>query len=246
MTKILGKGWRPDTPDYRDRVYRAPAMEIPPSIRLGNQSPVRDQGQEGSCVGQSIASGVDYMDRVDTSDRNYVNYSARDVYYKARALRGTQKSDSGAEIRDGIKVIAEQGICPEDCWPYKEGEWRKVPTALSKRTSKSFKLGSYERCPTLDTIVAALAKRQVVVGGFTCFSNMWNPDTDRTGVVPLPGGKEDGGHAVLFVGYDRDKKLLIFKNSWSEGWGEKGYGYLPFAFAEQGLADDFWTLIKEA
>ena len=26
--------------------------------------------------------------------------------------------DSGAQIRDGIKSVATQGVCPEDEWPY--------------------------------------------------------------------------------------------------------------------------------
>jgi hypothetical protein len=245
VSKIAGKGWRRDTPDYRDKVFLAEAMEIPPYTRLEHQSPVRDQGREGSCVGQSTASGIDYLDRTDNYPEEIVTFSARDIYYKARVILGTPKEDSGAEIRDAIKAIVRDGVCPNACWPYKEGEFKKLPPALAKRTAKSFRLGSYERCDTLDSIRIALANKNVVVGGFTCFSNMWTPEVDRTGVLPPPGGSADGGHAVLFVGYHDEKQQLIFKNSWSEGWGDKGYGYLPYEFVRRGLADDFWSLIKE-
>lgn len=38
------------------------------------------------------------------------------------------------------------------------------------------------------------------------------------------------GHAVLLTGYDTDKKVFFFKNSWSEKWGNKGYGEISFDY----------------
>ncbi|UXR63904.1 C1 family peptidase [Bdellovibrio bacteriovorus] len=37
-----------------------------------------------------------------------------------------------------------------------------------------------------------------------------------------------GGHAVLIVGYDDEKKVFLFKNSWGEDWGLGGYGFVTF------------------
>ena len=61
----------------------------------------------------------------------------------------------------------------------------------------------------------------------------------RTGVVPMPrsGEKPLGGHAICPVGYNDAKKIVKFKNSWSSGWGEKGYGYLPYAYIEKYMMD---------
>jgi len=35
-------------------------------------------------------------------------------------------------------------------------------------------------------------------------------------------------HAVVLVGYDDEKRQWIYKNSWGEWWGDRGYGYIPY------------------
>jgi C1A family cysteine protease len=42
------------------------------------------------------------------------------------------------------------------------------------------------------------------------------------------------------VGYDDNKKLIKFKNSWGTGWGQNGYGYLPYSYIRDFMWDA-WT-----
>ena len=54
-----------------------------------------------------------------------------------------------------------------------------------------------------------------------------------------------GGHAIVIVGYDEEKRLFTFRNSWGEDWGDKGYGYLPYDYVcDKDLASDFWVITK--
>lgn len=50
-----------------------------------------------------------------------------------------------------------------------------------------------------------------------------------------------GAHVVLITGYDLDKKIFTFKNSWGEGWGDKGYGFISFEYMNQMSPRKFLT-----
>jgi C1A family cysteine protease len=58
-----------------------------------------------------------------------------------------------------------------------------------------------------------------------------------------------GGQAMLAVGYDDrwlrgSRGALLVRSSWGERWGEDGYGWLPYAYVEENLAVDFFTLFQ--
>jgi C1A family cysteine protease len=56
--------------------------------------------------------------------------------------------------------------------------------------------------------------------------------TPASGVVAMPSPDEArlGGHALLAVGYNDEKKHFIVRNSWGEEFGDQGYCYMPYEF----------------
>jgi C1A family cysteine protease len=99
----------------------------------------------------------------------------------------------------------------------------------------------------VNELLSCLASGFPFVFGFSVYDSFESDEVAHTGIVPMPGKDEQqlGGHAVMRVGYDLDKKVFIVRNSWGKTWGDHGYFYMPFAYmTNRDLADDFWVVTK--
>ena len=243
-----GYGWVPDLPDQRDYRYAAPRAALaalPAKVDLRAQCPpVYDQGQLGSCTANAIAGAIEF-ERLKQKLADFTP-SRLFIYYNERVLEHTVASDSGAQIRDGIKSVARQGDCPETEWPYTIGKFKSKPPAACYADALKYKVVSYQRVtPSLAELKGCLASGWPFVFGFTVYESFESAAVAKSGHAPLPKSGEAtvGGHAVAGVGYDDAKQWFIVRNSWGGQWGLKGYFTLPYAYvADANLADDFWTI----
>jgi C1A family cysteine protease len=242
-------GWIPDVPDQRDHLYAAPIARLrafPPKTDLRRQCPaVYDQGELGSCTGNAIAGAVQF-DRRKLKRRPDFVPSRLFIYYNERVIEHTVESDSGAQIRDGIKSVAKLGVCPETEWPYDIAKFAVKPPPTCYRHAKKYRAIGYQRVvQSLTQMKGCLASGYPFVFGFTVYESFESDRVARTGVVPMPAAAEKvlGGHAVLAVGYDDAAQRFIVRNSWGRRWGIAGYFTMPYAYlADDNLAADFWTI----
>ncbi len=249
-------GWQPDLPDARDRIYnhayeaaRLSLTTFPPSVDLRTgMPPVYDQGQLGSCTANAIAGAIEYEQR--KQGLKLFAPSRMLIYYDERALEGTVNSDSGAQIRDGMKVVAGQGACPESVWPYDVSRFAKKPTATAYKAAALHKVTSYLSVQQSETAMkTCLASGYPVVVGFTVYQSFESAAVAASGDAPMPQPHESvlGGHAVLLCGYDDATGRWLLRNSWSAGWGKAGYFTLPYAYLTNSrLASDYWTIRTES
>jgi len=240
-------GWIPDLPDHRDFYYAAPRFAtLPRRLDLTSKCPaVYDQGQLGSCTANAIAAAIQF-DQMKQKLPKVSRPSRLFIYYNERAMEGTVDSDSGAQIRDGIKSVAKQGDCPESLWPYVVARFRTRPPARCYQDAIHHKAVVYQRLQQdLTSMRGCLAAGYPFVFGFTVYQSFESADVARTGRVelPRPGEGVVGGHAVMAVGYDDLAERFVVRNSWGTGWGKRGYFTMPYAYLTQSsLADDFWTI----
>jgi len=247
--KISRYGWLPDLPDERDHFYAAPVAApavLPASVDLRPKCPpVYDQGQLGSCTANAIAGAIQF-DRLKQQLAQVFVPSRLFIYYNERATEHTIDSDSGAQIRDGIKSVAKLGDCPETEWPYTIARFKTKPSPECYADALRYRVVSYQRLtPVLSQLKGCLASGYPFVFGFTVYESFESPQVARTGHASLPGSGERaiGGHAVVGVGYQDAKQWFIVRNSWGSGWGLKGYFTLPYAYlTDENLASDFWTI----
>jgi C1A family cysteine protease len=253
-------GWKPDLPDQRDFNYAVPhatAAALPAKVDLRpGCPPVYDQGQLGSCTANAIAGAIEF-DQIKQKAAEFTP-SRLFIYYNERVIESTSPAvDSGAQIRDGIKSVATQGVCAETLWPYSDTNkdpapcttcpYAKKPSAACYKAALQHKVKTYQRLNSsvLNTLKGCLASGYPFVFGFTVYESFESQQVAQTGIVPMPapGEKTVGGHAVVAVGYDDSTSHFIVRNSWGTSWGIKGYFMIPYAYLINGqLADDFWTI----
>lgn len=240
-------GWLPDLPDQRDILYAAPMavmLQLPTSADLRNQCPpVYDQGHLGSCTANCLAGAFEF----DLKKQQKPDYmpSRLFIYYNERVLINTVNSDSGAYIRDGIKTMNNEGVCPEKDWPYDISKFAQKPSANCYTKASKCQIKSYQKLiNSLDQLKGCLTEGFPFVFGFTVYESFLTPEVAHTGIMPMPkhGEKVRGGHAIMAVGYDDSKNAFIIRNSWSANWGINGYFYMPYAYITSKLCNDFWTI----
>ena len=247
--KIQRYGWIPDLPDHRDHLYAAPVVhlaKLPAKVDLRRKCPpVYDQGQLGSCTANAIGAAIQFDRMKQKRKPNFVP-SRLFIYYNERVIEGTVRSDSGAQIRDGIKTVAHDGDCPEKEWPYDIAKFSVKPSAQCYKDALKYKALTYQRVvQTPSQLKGCLASGYPIVFGFTVYESFESDAVAKTGQVPMPKPKEKtlGGHAVLAVGYDEAAQRFIVRNSWGKNWGIKGYFTMPYAYlTDTDLSDDFWTV----
>lgn len=285
--KILGMGWLPDLPDYRDytpehkeikpmleemKLAEVEKVSLPSSADLRPWcSEIEDQGPLGSCTAHAGVGLIEYYER--KAFGTHIDASRLFLYKVTRNLLGWT-GDTGAFIRTTMGAMVLFGVPPEKYWPYIT---RKHPGPAGERTfddeppafcyafAQNYQTIRYYRLDPpgillttlLQRIKAYLAAKMPSMFGFTVFSSIRQASTTGKIPFPCPGERILGGHAVVAVGYDDGMKIknticgrettgaLLIRNSWGTGWGENGYGWLPYEYVLQGMARDWWTVIKK-
>ncbi len=247
--KVQRYGWTPDLPDPRDLTYSGPLsvqQALPTSVDLRSKCPpVYDQGQLGSCTANAIAAAYEF----DLLKQNRTDYtpSRLFIYYNERAIEGTISSDSGGHLRDGIKSVANTGVCHENDWPYNVKQFaKKPPQKPAYANADSCKASSYESIGQNTTqMKTCLASGYPFVFGFVVYDAFESAEVAKSGVLNMPaqGEGQVGGHAVLAVGYNDKQQRFIVRNSWGASWGQKGYFTMPYAYmVDPNYSSDFWTI----
>jgi C1A family cysteine protease len=245
-------GWIPQLPDQRDKIFKPTVVgALPPMVDLRPLFPaVYDQGQLGSCTGNGIACTHEF-DQMKQKFPAPFTPSRLFIYYNERVIEHTVNSDSGANIRDGIKVINTEGVCPESIWPYNIAKFTKKPSSKAYAQAKLYESVKYQAViQSLEQIKATLASGFPIVMGFSVYDSFETDEVAQTGIAPLPNIETEnclGGHCVVIGGYDNSlyngQGGFINRNSWGSDWGMAGYFTVPYNyFTNPDLADDYWVI----
>ncbi len=244
-------------------VEKPPKVTLPPSVDLrGWCSPIEDQDGLGSCTAHAGVGLVEYFER--KAFGTHIDASRLFLYKATRNLL-RWVGDTGAYLRTTMGALVLFGVPPEEYWKYVLADFDKEPSAFCYAFAQNYQAITYYRLDPLGIPRNTLLNRvktYLVAGlpsmfGFTVYNSI--SQASATGKIPYPtsGERVLGGHAIDAVGYDDRMRIknanaggvetrgaLLIRNSWGTGWGDGGYGWLPYDYVLKGLAVDWWSLLK--
>lgn len=226
-------------------------------------SPVEDQGQIGSCTANAGVAVIEYFEK--RAFGKHIDASRLFLYKVTRNLM-KETGDTGAYLRSTMGALVLFGVPPEEYWPYNVEDFDVEPPAFCYSFAQNYQAIKYYRLDPpgtspealLNRIKANLAAGLPSMFGFTVYTSIAQADGNSGKIpYPTPGERIEGGHAVAAFGYDDTMKIkntnpkgiettgaFLIRNSWGTGWGDGGYGWLPYHYVMTGLAVDWWSVIK--
>jgi hypothetical protein len=221
---------RPDTPDFRDKLYEATLVEVPPYIPLEDYQqqgvPILDQGQEGACTGFGLATVANFLlrGRKVRSDKEPV--SPRMFYEMARRYDEWPGEDySGSSARGAMKGWHKHGVTSEAKWPYNPNDPAGYLDNDRAADASQRPLGAYYRVNHQDLICmhSALSEVGILYATAKVHDGWRTPNED--GAIKRTDNII-GGHAFAIVAFDHEGFWV--QNSWGPDWGKGGFCHITY------------------
>lgn len=260
----------PDHPQIASLLGPIPPVArelLPPSVDLRKWCPpIVDQEHVNACTANAAAGLIGFFE--NKAFGTSLAASRLFIYKVTRNYLGTL-ADNGAYLRTTMQTLATFGAPPEKYWPYWTALVDVEPPTFDYVLARNYRTTAYYRYDPagiprdelLYRIKSHLNANLPAMFGFSVFPSSFQ--ALHSGKIPYPSPSElpMDGHAMVVVGYDDNMEIdnvnpltgvtlsttgaFIIRNCWGTSWGEKGYGYLPYKYVLNNLANDWWSLIKQ-
>ena len=263
------EGYGDDTPRDRrreeikeqplDEVYR-PSDTIKPrqSVDLRRYfSAPRDQGNLGSCSTFASVSMYEAEMNRFAGKGTRSDMSERFVYYYSNVITG--RPEGGSNYREQLGVLGKHGVCRESLFGYSTTDIDKEPPAEAVEDAANHRVLKALQIPLRDSgdkaeclkenhrlLTCALSEGHPVGIALKVYDTLGRRGSfvNRPDAEDVSAGGE-GYHAMVLAGYSEAEKCYIVRNSWGEGFCDKGYCYISAAYVDDPEYNNFACLISD-
>merc|ERR550517_1876240 len=203
--KVLDESTAPDSIDWEAQ---------------GKVTPVKNQGQCGSCWAFSTTGAVEARFAIAN---NQLNSLSEQELVDCSGTDGNNGCNGGLMDYGFKYVVEEHGLCTEDTYAYEAKTKKLECSAKRSACTRKDQISSYKdvRQNSEEQLAAAVAEGPVSIA----------IEADQSAFQLYKRGVFSGrcgaklDHGVLVVGYgvDGNDKFWKVKNSWGASWGENGY-----------------------
>lgn len=212
---IIPSSRMPDAFDWRD-------YNILPEIR--------NQAACGSCWAFSAIGAVEgkyNIERIRDSIRPDPTVNLSEQYFVSDCMDGCCE---GGWHNDALNYIKNNGVPDEDCLPYQSGACLNTSadpsycfaTCNCGRGQCSSPCSCNSRCWNWNSRLWDIDRYERVSD---------NHDDIKNALIchgPLAVASDNWNHAILLVGFNDTTRNWTIRNSWGGGWGNRGYGEIPY------------------
>ena len=187
----------------------------------GAVTPVKDQGQCGSCWTFSSSGAMEGAWAIAKGD--LVSLSEEQLVECATGISYGSHGCNGGQMEGAFKYAISNGMCTEADYPYTSGTGKSG----SCQSSSCSPVAEFSSCSDVKpndqiSLKGAVAQQPVSIAieadtrAFQSYSS---------GVITGSACGTKLDHGVLIVGYGEENgtKYWLVKNSWSASWGDNGY-----------------------
>lgn len=241
--------------------------ELPRVVDLSpDMTPAKDQGDRGTCT---FFSAIGLIEGAIKKDLKLDVNLSEEYFNYATKTAGYYQKEEGSNVTNNFSAMDRYGLILEEDWSY-QGSWfgkgRPCKDYTSTDSNAPVECYSHNKpnqkaikrlidakpirynaiYKNTNEIIRFLGKeRRPLSMDVTVNFNGW-PNSGETTYNEelrqecLSTPEQCGGHSVILTGYDMDKKVFMFKNSWGAKWGKNGYGTIPFDVVDQYVTGAFY------
>ena len=211
-----------------------PVKERSIDLRAGFTD-IKDQGAQGSCGAFALTSMVEYVIRRSLPLASNPDLSEAFVYYNARDYEGKTSEDVGSSFYQSIRGMMERGVCDEAKHPYRAEDFTTPPSAEAVADAAKRKVTEAKNVNCcIGDIKSAIADGYPVAVSARIFDSFAG---GNAGFVGFPSEAElsdkESYHAMVVAGFSDEERVFVVRNSWGERFGDFGYCYIPYDYAEK-------------